>query len=808
MKRLIILVFVMALGIFGIIGIKGGAEKSGQITETAGVIADTPEPKAAEVIADIPEPEVLPVTFSHEETFYDENIEVELYCGDPGAEIYYSVDGSDPDETSKLYGGPIKITAGKKVKATTIKAVAVKYGEFSEAVTKSYVTGTDIYERFSPETYVFVLSSDPHGLYDYYDGVAVEGFLRDEYKKNVWKGGPIDPPAPANYNIGGRESERDMYVEAYDYKGNKLIDQAAGGRVVGGWSRANDQKSWRLFARKEYSIGKFNYPFFDGALNGNDELITKFDRITLRNNANDREEAAIRDELSTTLAKQAGFPDTQDFAPAAVFLNSKYYGFSWLKEAYSAGYLEQMYGGAKENYQILQNNEKGKSKNNDGKQINGGEEFAYKDWEHVYKLAEKAVKEGADSPYGFTEDKIFNEFCALVDLDNFMLYYAIQIYIDNKDWPNNNFKMWRYYADEGERITHPFNDGKWRLLMFDIEFAWGLYGKKYYEDTLADVLGIGRKNHMGGTSVILKAMLQREDMRGKFANTMCDLTSGAFSSENALKVLDELSEIGNPELNNAISEGTLSFWVSEFTYDIKRIEIKDFILKRPEFIIDSVRDIFEVPKETETYRVSLTNAEGAQSLLNSRRLSEDGASAETEYISCYNVDIKAEIREGYEFEKWEINGEPFYGIEMKVGADMADKDGNVSVILRTKKITDGLPLYISEIDKDWVKIYNPNQSAVSAKTYYLSDDSENLKKWNLPSMYIQPEDILLIASKSNKSIDSLFKPQMDFKLKKGETLFLSNINGEIICAVDIPNLKDGSVLIRRQNGTYSTRLAS
>ena len=53
--------------------------------------------------------------------------------------------------------------------------------------------------------------------------------------------------------MSGRESERDMYVEVYDSKGNQLIAQAAGGRVVGGYSRANEQKSWRLIARNEYS---------------------------------------------------------------------------------------------------------------------------------------------------------------------------------------------------------------------------------------------------------------------------------------------------------------------------------------------------------------------------------------------------------------------------------------------------------------------------------------------------------------------------------------------------------------------------
>ena len=45
----------------------------------------------------------------------------------------------------------------------------------------------------------------------------------------------------------GMESERDMYLK-FTSDGKQLISQAAGARVVGGYSRA-DQKSWRLIAK-------------------------------------------------------------------------------------------------------------------------------------------------------------------------------------------------------------------------------------------------------------------------------------------------------------------------------------------------------------------------------------------------------------------------------------------------------------------------------------------------------------------------------------------------------------------------------
>jgi len=61
---------------------------------------------------------------------------VNLYCLTPGAKIYYTVDGSTPDDTDTLFTGPITVEA-----TTTIKAIAYYNGVasavFSEAITIS-----------------------------------------------------------------------------------------------------------------------------------------------------------------------------------------------------------------------------------------------------------------------------------------------------------------------------------------------------------------------------------------------------------------------------------------------------------------------------------------------------------------------------------------------------------------------------------------------------------------------------------------------------------------------------------------------
>ena len=51
-----------------------------------------------------------------------------------------------------------------------------------------------------------------------------------------------------------------------------------------------------------------------------------------------------------------------------------------------------------------------------------------------------------------TDDAVYKKLCEVIDVENYISYYALQIFIGNEDWPHNNYKVYRYYAAEG-RIT-------------------------------------------------------------------------------------------------------------------------------------------------------------------------------------------------------------------------------------------------------------------------------------------------------------------------------------------------------------------
>lgn len=780
MKRLIILGAVAALGVVSAVMYMLFPPQDVQVIAE---VAEDGEMTVTETEKEQPQTISDRVGFSLPSGFYSENISVEL-TAEGDQQIYFTTDGSDPKpESGNVYTQPIEINATSEVRASTIKAAAAaEDGTLGAVYTVSYVIGQDVDSRFDDDTLVFVLSTDPYNLYDYEYGIAVPGKIYDDYVKEH-PGEEIPYNAPGNYYMTGREWERPIYVEVFENDGTKVIDQAAGVRLSGGYSRVPDQKSLRLIARKDYDPenGKFKYAFFPGAETEDGVPVTEFDRLVLRNGANDREFAGVRDELSQNLAQDYGYPVTQHCTPAAVFLNGEYYGFSWLHENYNQDYLATYFGGNRDNYEIVSNTEN----------ADEGSERALADYAEMYALYDEDL----------TDDKVFDKLCSLVDIDDLVQYYCMQIFISNKDWPGNNYKAFRYYPAEGEEITSEYMDGRWRFMFFDAEFAWSLYGERANLNTIKDLLD---GTHMSGESKVLKALLQREDMREKFAAVMSDLTAYAFEETHIKEVLDELCGISDNEQFYALDKGITSTWARRENFAESREQIRSFADMR-EFIV--FRDMFRLYEwEDERYSVSVTSADCAVTKLNTQRKKGRGVLSAEYHVNC-SVPLSAEIADGWEFVCWEINGQSYDTPEITISADMADSDGRVIAKLVTQqKETTGAPLQIKTICTEkkagYFVLYNPNSTAASTGGLYLTDKPEELQRWQLPALTIEPYSELLIVTDNNKTQEALRQVQANFSLKKGETLILSDAEGNIISSVEVPDIPAGKVYKLQSYGGY------
>ncbi|MCL1832748.1 MAG: CotH kinase family protein, partial [Oscillospiraceae bacterium] len=176
-----------------------------------------------------------------------------------------------------------------------------------------------------------------------------------------------------------------------------------------------------------------------------------------------------------------------------------------------------------------------------------------------------------------------------------LLYYALQVYVDAGDWPNNNIEMWRYSPTDDERSDtslHPFlRDGKWRFVAQDMDVTWNMYGRpgagndRTTRDTIHGLLyGQGR---FGGQSIFLKAVLARADMRVKFAEVLEELIDGAFAPDNAVAEIDRLTALNAHEVKISLLSDKLlpdNTWPTLKSIEREQEDDRYFALNRGEFM--------------------------------------------------------------------------------------------------------------------------------------------------------------------------------------------------------------------------------
>lgn len=812
-------------------------------------------------------PRDITVLLSHDDYFYTDTIELTLTDSN-AAEIYYTNDGSTPDKTKTLYEKPITLKTSKNdVNSYTIKTRAYyDDGTYSKITTHSYFIGSGVHEKF--DTLVFSLSTDGYNLYDYDFGIFVTGALRDEYIATK-PAKEIQPPDPANYNIRGAMGEREVYVECIESDGTEILSQNAGMRTFGGWSRDMSQKSIKLFARTEYDAEKndFDYEFFPNVItnDGTNSKIDSYKRLVLRNSANDENFAFMRDECISEIARKAGVLDTQEARPVSVFLNGEYYGFAWAHEVYDDNYMDDNYGTEDGEYAILSGGDQYKliddndvvnairlvNKSvlasyekmrdrgasfdelyeavtssltdttaiqtaldlNNGMYVFGEPIITVEGYYAELEVAFQKLKTSFDyindynEMYAYceedlTDDETFSELEKLLDVDNFLMYYAFQTYIANGDWPTGNYKTYRYYPTEEVTADTPIPlDGKWRWLLFDTDFGLGLYDCQPTERSIGKILGTLERGEK--SSPLLIAMLEREDMKEKFVNLMCDFMNYSLTPQSVYQIVTEKEALRLNSVTYAYKKGKTANWFNIRDLSGRVSEIFNFVSNRPISIKGQLKTAFELDG---LYTVKATVPNGGEINLNTFTLTTDDK-FEGQYFDGYSIKISPNVKQGFEFTSWNINGKEYFDEELTLDSSNADENSKINIVLVISPTNENPHLVISEISfngkNDFVVLSNPYSTEVSTANLCLSDDINNLQRLVIPIRTVGAGQSIIIYCENNTSINSIGEMLAPFNLKETETLTLSTITGKIVDQIVLPNAAKNSVLIKNMiNGEF------
>lgn len=430
--------------------------------------------------------------------------------------------------------------------------------------------------------------------WDYMDGfytINIKGQDKDLFK------GPDGIFYGENYKLRGKESERQVSLVVTDPEGQTVLRQTCGIRVYGGASRESYLKSVKLYAREEYDAEnkQFAYNLFDTKKqDGSDECIDSYKRLVVRNCGNDFQFAWIRDELVQRLAAKSGFIGTEAVAPAAMYINGEYRGLYWLHESYCDSYFKSLFGKkeGKGDFIVLEGSETHKKVDEDeGKEQRAANEFNLA-YEYFAQL-------------DLTNEKNYNELCDFMDVENYLQYYAINVYVNNRDWPWNNYKCYRYYAGKDEEYAESgAYDGKWRFLLHDTDFSMGLYDQRETMAAYDNIAAIMNSQNVNGDfanySPLFTGLMEREDCRKFFVDYTRELMNGYFSTENMLKMLDVMNEGRKEAMSKHITyieslrrQGKPGMWAGAEHQEDQLNKIKKFAKERPEYMEKYLKLHFE-----------------------------------------------------------------------------------------------------------------------------------------------------------------------------------------------------------------------
>lgn len=495
-----------------------------------------------------------------------------------GAPIYYTTDGSVPTLESGRYEYPLVFEASDLVSSCVLRACSFQEatGTWGDLFTRTYFYAEDeetLRNRFS--TWIVSVTSDPYDLYDYEHGILTEGKVRDEYRNSEG----YDPDLltqPANFTQKGREWERRAHIEILTPDGERVVDQDAGIRVFGHASRQSYRKSLKLYAREEYGAAAFDCPIFPDNVSGQSgEVQQSYERLVLRNHGTDRAVTLFREELFQTLCAQIDGIDHKSVAPAAVYLNGEYYNFEWIQEVYDDRYMIENYGSTGSGYYEMVTVGGGEEEETD---LSREERKAQEDYALLKEYGQRDL----------TDDQVFAQFCRLVDVENMLQYFAIETYIANWDWPQNNVKMYRYYA-ANDAYGDGRQDGRWRYLYYDMEAGFNLYN-----DAREDLRSI--QDALDGND-LFGAVMQREDMQERFAYYMERCIGEYFTEGRVRQAIEKLRSVRDEELAASIAWKKIQD--PEYSMTMESIEqnmevIDTFVKERPEDIREQLETLFGI----------------------------------------------------------------------------------------------------------------------------------------------------------------------------------------------------------------------
>ncbi len=451
-----------------------------------------------------------------------------------GSRIYYTLDCSDPDESDALYQGEAIPVSGTTIIRTRV---------YRDGYMPSFMDTSSYLFDVENEDGAFVVSlvSDEYNLTDYNNGIMVMG----PNAKGAFPYGSMNEGA--NFWM---DWEREAHVELFETDGTRGLSQECGIKLHGQYSRAAPVKAFKVIARTEYGSNRFEYPIFSHRDYG------EYQSFLLRASGQDYKYTFMRDSLLTSLARDTSVL-YQESEVCVVYINGKYYSLMYLRE-----------------------------------RINPHCVCQFEDWDGMEDdidliKADSRVMQGSNDTYADliawlkkndpTTQEAYDKITSVIDLQNYIEYMAIEIFVGNGDTANV------------KRYRNAKADGKWRWILFDLDWA-------FFVDTNSisrwlDPAGMGTNKNTDTT--LFRSCMKNPVIYDRFMTYFGQQLATTFSTENVVRMMEERYY----KIDGLLPKYLEQAGISQSKYNSAMTDLVNYAKKRPTKILGYFDGVFHFSDE-------------------------------------------------------------------------------------------------------------------------------------------------------------------------------------------------------------------
>ena len=397
------------------------------------------------------------------------------------------------------------------------------------------VTGTTVVRAVAyQEGYLPSYSSSQSYLYDAEHTMRVVSMVAD----------PEDIFGPEGFHtLYERDLERPGHIEVYTEDGAQMLSENCALRLHGQGSRKYGQKGFKVIARREYGTNRFRAPLFTG------RDYTEYQSFLLRASSEDGRLTRMRDSILTALARGTDVL-YQETELCVLYINGEYWGHYNMRERICAAMICQYEGweGQEDSIDIVK-----------------GNDLVLRGSDDSFQAMLAYLRQ-----HGVPDDETLARVGEEVDLDSFIAYQALQIFVGNADTLNV------------KRYRNPNADGKWHWAIFDLD--WGFYVDTNSIRRWLDPQGMG--SSLATDNTLFIALMGNPTFYDRFLTYMGGMLSTQWTSGRIVEMIHERYLALTPELPRHQAR----WGQSRENFEERVAELAEYAKTRPRKLVGYFRD--------------------------------------------------------------------------------------------------------------------------------------------------------------------------------------------------------------------------